>query len=507
MTTYLGRMAAFFAVIAVCGLIVACNSNDDPGKRTETQLATDVNAVAITSFTLEPDLEVMTGLDSVFFSIDTENGIIFNADSLPKGTDVRKLTTKIQFYNAVSVAEYTMENGMHRTGTSDYRTNPSDTIDFTGDVSLKVVSADSKTELTYRIKVNVHKMNPDSLAWSELAVAKLPSRMENPVAQKTVPFASEAACLVEEKDGTWTFARTEEEGGQWRKEALSPGFTPDVRSLAASSDALYVLDRQGTLYSSSDGLQWTSTGKKWVAVTGAYAGYVLGIVSDGDGMRHTAYPSDGKLPETPVETGFPVSGVSAMLTMENKWAQWPTGVICGGRDAEGNVSGATWAFDGSSWARISETPVPAVEGAAVFPYFAFRKTSGKWQLNEFSVLMLVGGRLADGSVNRKTYISYDNGVNWREGSQQLMLPDFMPAVWGADALVFSTELSGSLSGWAKMPAPGLPAGARVKYHTDGEEIIWECHYIYLFGGTDAQGTLNASIWRGALNRLTFRPII
>ena len=107
----------------------------------------------------------MSGLDSVFFSIDTKNGIIFNADSLPKGTDVKKLKTKIQFYNAVSVAEYTMENGTHRTGTSDYRTQPNDTIDFTGDVSLKVVSGDSKTQLTYRIKVNVHKMDPDSLAY------------------------------------------------------------------------------------------------------------------------------------------------------------------------------------------------------------------------------------------------------------------------------------------------------------------------------------------------------
>ena len=69
--------------------------------------------------------------------------------------------------------------------------------------------------------------------------------------------------------------------------------------------------------------------------------------------------------------------------------------------------------------------MPAVEGAVMVPYFAFRKTSGRWKLNEFSVLMLFGGRLADGSMNRKTYISYDNGVNWRENSQQLVLPDFI----------------------------------------------------------------------------------
>ena len=501
------RVAAAFAALAACGLIGACNAKDEPASGSQTQVATDVNAVAITSFSLQADKDVMSGLDSVFFSIDTKNGIIFNADSLPKGTDVKKLKTKIQFYNAVSVAEYTMENGTHRTGTSDYRTQPNDTIDFTGDVSLKVVSGDSKTQLTYRIKVNVHKMDPDSLAWAEMAVAKLPSRLASPRRQTTVQFASGAACLIEESDGSWTMAKATEESPEWSKQPVAFAFTPDVRSFAASDDALYVLDDQGTLHSSPDGVQWTSTGKKWVAVTGGYAGYVLGIVSDGNGMRHTSYPADGALPESALEPGFPVSGSTTVITVENRWAEWPAGILSGGRDAEGNVSGATWAFDGSVWARISETAVPAVEGAVMVPYFAFRKTSGRWKLNEFSVLMLFGGRLADGSMNRKTYISYDNGVNWREGSQQLVLPDFIPAVWLADAVIMEKEMSGSLSGWAKMPALRLPAGARVKYETEGDEIRWDCPYIYLFGGFGSEGGLNDSVWRGALNRLTFKPII
>ena len=89
-----------------------------------------------------------------------------------------------------------------------------------------------------------------------------------------------------------------------------------------------------------------------------------------------------------------------------------------------------------------------------------------------------------------------------------MLPAFIPAMWMADALIFDTELSASLSGWARQPAPRrLPIGARVKYDTDGETITWECPYIYLFGGFDAEGTLVDAIWKGALNRLTFKPII
>ena len=49
------------------------------------------------------------------------------------------------------------------------------------------------------------------------------------------------------------------------------------------------------------------------------------------------------------------------------------------------------------------------------------------------------------------------------------------------------EMSGSLSGWAKMPALRLPAGARVKYETEGDEIRWDCPYIYLFEASVPRG--------------------
>ena len=35
---------------------------------------------------------------------------------------------------------------------------------------------------------------------------------------------------------------------------------------------------------------------------------------------------------------------------------------------------------------------------------------------------------------------------------------------------------------------------------------WECPFVYLFGGVNASGELNNCIWRGVINRLTFKPI-
>ena len=49
----------------------------------------------------------------------------------------------------------------------------------------------------------------------------------------------------------------------------------------------------------------------------------------------------------------------------------------------------------------------------------------------------------------------------------------------------------------------------VDEHGASSEIVraeWDCPYIYLVGGRDANGRVNNSIWRGAINRLTFVPL-
>lgn len=495
------KAAAWLPVAAA--ILTGCNTKDEP--TTVTQTASNINSVAVTAFSLQDDSDIMSGLDSVFFSIDSKNGIIFNADSLPKGTDITKLKTNVTFYNTVSVAEFIMENGTHRSGTSDYRTDPNDTIDFTGDVTLHVVSADAAVSLDYRVKVNVHQMNPDSLAWSEMAVSTLPARLQNPLKQKTVGIADGAACLIMESDGTFTFARATADA-PWTKTRLSLSFIPDIHSFTATDDALYMLDNQGNLYSSADGLSWSSTGQHWIAVTGGFGTALLGISSGSDGTFHVAYPASAGIAASPLEEDFPIGGTTSLRTFSSRWYPTPTAIIAGGHDILGRASTAVWGFDGTSWAKISDAQLPELEGATLFPYFAFLKSSTNWTTNEHSVWLIIGGRLSDGESNRQTYISYDNGVNWQAASQSLCLPEFIPGMTESDALVSTIPLHGSLSGWAKKPAPALPIGARVKYETDGEEITWDCPYIYLIGGYAPDGTLYDAIWRGALNRLTFRPI-
>ncbi|MDE7237712.1 MAG: hypothetical protein K2N66_07830, partial [Paramuribaculum sp.] len=38
------------------------------------------------------------------------------------------------------------------------------------------------------------------------------------------------------------------------------------------------------------------------------------------------------------------------------------------------------------------------------------------------------------------------------------------------------------------------------------DYTWECPYIYVIGGVCGDGSISDAIWRGAVNRLTYRPL-
>ena len=85
-------MIKFLKHIAILLLVVcimpSCKKDDK-----ETKALSE--SVRISAFSLQADKEVLDNLENVFFTIDLENGLIYNADSLPKGTDVSKLKVKI----------------------------------------------------------------------------------------------------------------------------------------------------------------------------------------------------------------------------------------------------------------------------------------------------------------------------------------------------------------------------------------------------------------------------
>lgn len=489
--------------MAAALILGACNSKpeDEPFYEEST-------AMAVTKFYLKSDKKVLSNLDSVYFTIDLKEGIVFNADSLPKGTDISKLIPIIQYSSGVQKAEIEMIGGDVRSGKVDYMANPQDSIDFTGIVTLHLTAQNAEYSRDYRLKVNVHNMDPDTLWWDKLGVAELPSRKGTPKEQRTVEFNGLATTLINEADGSFTLASIANPAkGEWIRSVVAFPFTPQTRTLTAAGSNLFILSDSGDLYSSADGMNWTSTGSNWISVLGAYGNTLLGLRSDNGRILHTSYPAD-TYPETEAAADFPVSGASNMMSYTSKWVRLPMTIVTGGRDSQGNLLDGTWSFNGVNWGCITADPHPALEGASIVPYFVYRREGAIWKIDEYSVWFLIGGRLDSGELNHNIYISYDNGVNWQKSATNFGFPDYVPAMMNLDALSISTQLQGSFNPgtWDSTPSKEIRVPRTLDYTINGYDVTWECPYIYLFGGCNASGTLYNTIWKGVINRLTFVPL-
>lgn len=499
-----GKLILLPLIALVIGSAMSCNkkSEEEP-----TEIVVTSSTVAVRKFTLKADSEVLAHLDSVFFSIDLNTGVIFNADSLPKGTDVTKLVPNITFANTMTKAEIRFTNSDNEQTTVDYLADPAQSVDFSAPVSLSVVAADGNNSFTYQIKVNVHKEDPDAMNWTQME-STLPSRYGNPVSQKSLVKDETVYCLIEEYNGTYTLATsTDINNGIWQKNEFNPGFEPDTKSFCAGDENFYLLSVTGQLYTSADCNSWSNTNQSWNSILGGYGNSVLGLKYSGNSYVYTQYPQAPGFVETAIEEGFPVEGFSALGLIETKWADKPMAILTGGVTDTGVLSPNVWAYDGTRWAVINDKALPALYSPFLIRYVVFRETNAAFAKREFDVWMLFGGIDESDVMNRAAYISYDNGVSWLLTAEDMWMTPFIPALRGADAVVAGEYLSSDLAdSW--LPSEE-ETKSRTSYIIDGYEITWRCPYIYLMGGYSVFGnnSLNRNIYRGVLQRLTFTPSI
>lgn len=422
---------------------------------------------------------MLNNIDSVFFSIDLANATIFNADSLPVGTKTNALAVSMST-DACSVCEFHMKSRAGNDTVVNYLTDPDTHLNFTSPVTLKITSYNGAITREYSVKVNVHKIVSDSLYWGETLRKPLPA---SATAQRTVRLGDKAYNLASTASGMVLSRSVDIYAGQWQQVATDLPADADIRSLTASESALYILDGQGNLLTSADGTSWGQTGQTgWQAISAPYLDGVLGLKTDGARLTHVAYPWGTTSAADPA---FPVSGFSQSASLSTKWATRPQVMIVGGVTASGNLTGDSWAYDGSKWAKIGGG-LPPAEGYAMARYTLVETDTLSWQAERRPALVALGGR-DTGGVRREVYVSRDMGMTWVKGYNMLQLPKYIPSLWDADMLVF--EQTATIAPKAIKPI-----------------TQWEVPTLFLFGGYTAPGTLSQYYWQGTINSLKFKPL-
>lgn len=492
-------------LIAAMGLALLASCNAD-NEDEEWNVMTYSN-VGVKSFKLGKNDSVLAHLDTVFFSIDLDGGRIFNADSLPRGTRTDSLTVSIGLPSVSSAMIYF--EGPKGTDSVNYMTNSTDVIDFSrGPARLALTSIDGLAKREYAISVNVHRMNPDSLAWGATASRRLPTDIAA-TDSRTVALDGLYYCLTTGAGGAASMAVADNIEGEWDIRRCSLPAGARTLTFSAADHRLFILDGDGSLFASADGgATWTAAGARMSHVYGAYGTELIGSLRRADGSYALiSYPSatdEASAPSLP--EGCPVSGTSTLLEYTTKWSARPMVITTGGLTASGELTGASWVYDGSKWECISIAAGAPRQGMSVVPYLGYR-TDEYWVVRDYNVLLAFGGAGNDGRCSNEVWISFDRGIHWTQGSESLQMPATVPALRFASAIVENQTLTGSInrsattlsSLWAEYPAPALPSRARI-------DLEWQCPYIYIIGGYTNGSQLSTAIWRGAINRLTFRPL-
>ena len=486
----------FFLCIAALFLSgISCNSTDD-----EDISYTVSESVRVSAFSLAANDSVLANLDTVFFTIDLIGGRIYNADSLPKGTDVSALIANISFDNVSQALIYMDKGDPAKNDTIDYLESPTDSIDFTSKVSLKVVAENGVTEKWYSVKVNVHQIDPDSLYWNAPFGRKsLPGHHATVEAQKSIYYKGKVRTFIIANSACILYTTDNPYADDWTAQPLTLSFTPDLLSLQATDEALYMLAQNGELFRSENGADWTSTGQSFYSLVGTWKSRLLGVIDDNGTYKHDCYPRPDGFTPYPTSAEFPIKGSSPMVTFVSEYdLDSPQSIMVGGRMADNNLTGATWGYDGENWAQLAGVIVPC-EGALLFPYFTFT-TNEYWITTQYSSWIVIGGREAAGAAN-SVYVSINNGNTWNRAPESLAMPSYISPRAFASVMVVEADFTASQSAslWKLMPV-------RTVAHAVTRSSDYKIPYIYIFGGEDNSGKVYNEIWRGAIGRLRYPPI-
>ena len=445
----MNRLRRYILFSLALSLVCFSCGNDDDDDATTTEQSGDciVTNVILGSLKCVRHTTSSTGEDSTYtvgvtganfpMYIDQINQEIYNADSLPVGTDLSKVTFSTFAHSGKSIV-------IRNAGTDvDITFSTTDSTDFTSPRLVTVYSKSGAMKRTYTVRINVHKEAADSFRWQRRAVnADIASLTDQRLILKDgvlYDFGTSGSQTV-------LLTSNADDGANWTKSDISAADF-DVKSVQLFNGKFYSI--AGTqVVTSDDGINWTPNGSTQplsalVAngtqlLFGIYNGNML---SSADGISWSTEELDEAqpLPETDV----------CGLRLTSRTYTSVEDILVGGM-ASGNASlwRKTIDLTGAYSYPWNYFPITA---EIKYPYRALSHAS----LMEYDQAAVLVGLEADGTLSG-FYLSRDRGRTWKD------------------------------EGYAK-PAVGTPTSLVAAAGDDN--FIW-----LLCGGS-------GEVWKGRLNRL------
>ncbi|MDO4191090.1 MAG: DUF6242 domain-containing protein [Bacteroidales bacterium] len=362
----------------------------------DTETNTEKTICSVTSFKLKNGYASKTDtiykLQNYTFTIDTTTMTIYNEDSLPYQCRIDSLIPVIG-----STAQYIYIND---TIYCDIKSNSyvPDTFDFNQPFVITTYAEKKGITKTYTVELRIHQIDPELYVWEGLTSEIYDI---DATAEVMKQFDQSLWLFVESANGISAYESPD--GITWTRFAVT-GFPigADIRTMVNWNETLYIY-YNNQLYASTDATTWN------IAANGN--GTINKLLFEMNGTLYaqainngtsTLYgTTDGSTWNniTTLPSSFPVSGAGIWRDTTLTGAQRV--YVVGGRNADGQLLNSVWCSEnGSYWANmISANWFTPRENVAVVQYD--------------SILMMFGGRDANGIVNDYQLVSPDFGVTWR----------------------------------------------------------------------------------------------
>ena len=248
-------LAALVGLVMIFGMCVSCLDSEEVATTPNVYLSSisinDIETEVLSKTTSGKDttiIETYCG-DSCLFAIDHLAGIAYNVDSLPMGTDVRRVSLNMEVVGGYAY---------YYKGDTLKSFSSADSIDFTSPVRFALYATDGVASRTYIISLNVHQTNVDSLIWT---------RVENNnfyggimTAEKMIQFndhlmvfgdmAGQPTVMAGQLASQFSFSSKE-----WPLSGVVGEV--DYSSIVTHDGVVYLL-AEGKLYSSITTIEWTA---------------------------------------------------------------------------------------------------------------------------------------------------------------------------------------------------------------------------------------------------------
>lgn len=416
------KFAAFTLLLATVLLMASCLESDNDYTYTDdcaissfSVTTAKQNTFVKTSDGLRDSLVVKElTLSNYKFYIDQINGKIYNPDSLPCGVDAKKLLCSVSNSSAGLVVIK-----KEKSDSLDYFSS-TDSLDFSVDREVQVVSNSGLSVKKYTVHVNVHKEQADSFAWHATPIC---AELKTMQAIKTAAVNGKLILLG--TDGNTTIVYTNN-GTQWTKceTNLGHNLAADAyKSLVTKDDYVYISDG-GNIVRTNDGKTWdimgTATDVTRLVAASRYSLY--GYATDGRLMTSKDNGATWAVAEIDDELSLMPYGETTYASVEIEgYAKTDRVMLFGTRDA------ATYPNDKylTIWGKIDE----AAENSENQPWAYYGVSADNNHaaplLSGISAVAYDGGVYMMGQEEGKApkfYKSLDNGITWREDTATVMLP-------------------------------------------------------------------------------------